>query len=175
MSLGFKFQGTVEDFTDSSLWGHHIMVPHDISTALKKDYGTRIIAHLNDVLSIHCALLSDGKGQYYFMLNKEVRKKLHLTVGKSLNVLLEPDQSKYGMPMPEELGELLALDEDGSKYFHKLTPGKQRNLIHMVGKHKTEDTRIRKALVIVNYLKNAHGNLNFQELNQAFKESNKRF
>ncbi|MBK7871886.1 MAG: hypothetical protein IPJ74_15005 [Saprospiraceae bacterium] len=35
---------------------------------------------------------------------------------------LRKDDSKYGLPMPEELAELLELDEEGNRFFHALTP-----------------------------------------------------
>jgi uncharacterized protein YdeI (YjbR/CyaY-like superfamily) len=73
------------------------------------------------------------------------------------------------MPMPEELEELLLQDPEGDMYFHELTPGKQRNLIYMVSKPKGVDTRIKKALVIVQHLKEVKGQLDFKMLNEAYK------
>ena len=70
------------------------------------------------------------------------------------------------MPMPEELGELLLIDELGSQYFHALTPGKQRALIYQVAKPKREATRLRKAVGILDYLKSVRGKLDFKELNE---------
>ncbi|MBK8504974.1 MAG: hypothetical protein IPL46_23810 [Saprospiraceae bacterium] len=38
--------------------------------------------------------------------------------------------------MPEELGELLQMDDKANDLFHALTAGKQRNLLFIVGKPK---------------------------------------
>ena len=72
--------------------------------------------------------------------------------------------------MPEEMEVLLAQDEEADRYFHQLTPGKQRSLLHIIGKPKTEATRLKKAIVITEYLKTNRGKLDFKELNLAFKE-----
>ena len=66
--------------------------------------------------------------------------------------------------------ELLAQDEHGSKVFHDLTPGRQRSLLHLVGKPKSEAIRIKKAITILEYLKSVNGVLDFKELNLAFKQ-----
>ena len=78
------------------------------------------------------------------------------------------------MPLPDELKTAWDLDEDGHRVFHSLTMGKQRTLIHMVGKFKSADKRIEKSLVILEYLKSVNGNLDFKELNIAFKNANKK-
>ena len=35
---------------------------------------------------------------------------------------LQPNESKYGMPISEEMEEVLYNDPEGSAIFHKLTP-----------------------------------------------------
>ena len=60
-------------------------------------------------------------------------------------------------------------DELGNTLFHNLTPGKQRNLIYIVAKPKSQDIRIRKAIVIIEYLKSSGGTIDFKELNEALK------
>jgi len=117
-------------------------------------------------------LLPDGKGDFFIIVNKARTKRMR-SAGYALDALkvtLVPDTSEYGMPMPEELGELLLLDEEASKYFHALTPGKQRALIYQVAKPKREATRLRKAVGITEYLKVVRGKLDFAELNAYVKE-----
>ena len=78
------------------------------------------------------------------------------------------------MPLPEELKTAWDLDEDGSTLFHSLTMGKQRSLVHLIGKPKSSEIRIRKALTMLEYLKSVNGNLDFKDLNEAFKNANKK-
>jgi len=57
--------------------------------------------------------------------------------------------------------------------FHNLSAGKQRTLLHLIGKPKSEEIRINKAMVVNEYLKEVNGRLDFKELNQAFKDANR--
>lgn len=168
-----EFETRLERF-DSDLWHFHIPVPDGVAQKFLEKEQKRVICTLNGEVVFHCALMPKGDGSWFINVNKELRKKLGLKEGSVVNAELKMDDSKYGMPMPEELGELLAIDDEGSRYFHSLTPGKQRNLIYMVASPKTSDTRIKKALVIVDYLKASKGKLNFRELNEAFKIANQR-
>jgi len=163
------FKTTLNKFEDSPLWGFHFMIPLEIATQYITKKDKRVICQINGDFKFHCALMSDGKGQYFIMINKNNKKKLELVQEQIVELTLEKDNSKYGMEMPEELSELLLIDEIGNDLFHKLTPGKQRALIHLVAKNKKIETRINKALVIVDYLKGCQGKLDFKDLNIAFK------
>lgn len=152
------------------VWHYALFIPKNkVEPLLTGD--KRIICEFENGLKTFSALLSDGKGDFFININKEVRKKLGATPGFRLNIKLSKDESKYGMPMPEELGELLDQDLDFHRVFHKLTPGKQRNLIYIVSKPKGADTRLRKALAICDYLKMVQGKLDFKELNEFFKNN----
>lgn len=158
---------------ESNVWYYHITVPDEVAQAFLGEKDRRVICTLNDEVEFHCALMPRGDGRYFININKETRKQLGLRLGTPVTARLRPDDSEYGLPMPEELGELLAIDEEGSRCFHALTPGKQRNLIYIVGSPKRSDTRLRKALVVVDYLKASGGKLDFKALNEAFKEANR--
>ena len=49
-------------------------------------------------------------------------------LGAWLQVEIWEDQSKYGMPVPEELQELFDFDPAIEKAFENLLPGKRRQL-----------------------------------------------
>lgn len=66
--------------------------------------------------------------------------------------------------MPEELEELLHQDEEGNRLFHALTPGKQRTLLYYIGSPKTADTRIYRAVAVVEHLKTYNGKIHFKIL-----------
>ena len=116
-----------------------------------------------------------SNGQYFINVNKDHQKGLKIQPGDDLSVSLVPDESEYGLPMPEELAELMKQDPEGDKIFHQLSRGKQRTLLHLIGKPKSAEIRLRKAITIINYLKEGNGKLDFKELNEAIKLSNKRF
>ena len=160
---------------DSNIWGYHIVVPDLVVQYFSKKKDRRVVCTINDQETFQCAIMPKGDGTFFILINKELRKKLDLGVGAEVKAKLVEDKSKYGLPMPEELEELLAIDDEGNYFFHLLTPGKQRSLIFLAGKPKRSDTRLRKALVIVDYLKFTKGKLDFRELHQAFKEGKDHF
>jgi len=167
------FTGTLQNF-DDSLWGFHILIPLEIANIFVKEKKNKrvICSFRNKEQIIHCALMPDGLGGWFINMNKELRKKLKLNHLDEIAISIEEDNSKYGMPMPEEFQELLDYDPEGDVLFHQLTAGKQRSLIHFISKYKAVDTRINKALIIVDYLKQTQGELDWKELNEAFKRGN---
>ena len=164
-----KFKTTLEKF-ESNLWGYHIPVPNEIVEKFIQGDNKRIVLKINEGGEVQCAFMPDGNGGWFINVNKELRKKLNLKVGQEVNAEIQKDESKYGLPMPEEMLELLQIDDEGNKIFHELTPGKQRSLLFIIGKPKNSDTRLRKALMTIDYLKEANGKLDFKELNTFFKD-----
>ena len=140
--------------------------------AANNEGSKRIIISIGNILEWHAAFIPSGRSDYFIILNKNRIKALRQN-GLDLNkveVTLYPDESEYGMPMPIELGELLAMDSEADTHFHALTPGKMRALMYLVAKPKREATRLKKAVGIVEYLKEVRGKLDFRELNVWMKE-----
>lgn len=146
------------------------MIPEEIAEQFMEN-DRRVICTFSDEVKSHAALMPAGNGRYFINVNKEIQKKLKLVEGADVAVCLETDDSKYGIPMPEEMDELLKIDDEASGWFHSLTMGKQRSLLYLIGKPKNSDTRLKKAIVITEYLKRVRGKLDFKELNEAFKEN----
>lgn len=158
-----SFESTLSD-KNSALWGFHCLVPTAVSEFyLSKDI-KRLICKINGDHQISCALTSRGDGNYLIRINKEIRKKYQLESGDTITLEVWPDESKYGMPIPEELEELLKQDPEADKLFHALTPGKQRSLLFMVGKPKSSAIRLNKALGVTEYLKTSGGKVDLREL-----------
>jgi len=167
-----QFTTTLQKF-DSPLWGFHISVPDAISKEFLEAGSKRVVCVLNGTEEFQCALMPKGDGSYFININKRLRDKLKLSPGSEVRAALRKDDSEYGLPMPEELAELLALDEEGDRLFHALTPGKQRTLLFIAGSPKTADTRIKKAVVVIEHLKANGGKINFKQLNEDMKEANR--
>lgn len=164
------FKSYLEKF-DSNLWVFHIVIPEKEAKPFIKGTDRRVVCTLNGTESFQCALMPGGPGVTFINLNKKIRDKLKLKLGSEVTVSLEKDNSEYGLPMPEELAELMKMDEEGSALFHALTPGKQRTLLHIVGSVKNSDIRIRRALAIVNHLKLTGGKINYKQLNEQMKNA----
>ena len=170
-----EFQTKLSKFlgTDASVYELHLPVPKPIAEQFIRGENRRVICEINQTTNLRCGLMPH-KDYWYILLNQTIIKKLGLEVGNSVNVKLSPDNSTYGMDMPEELMTLLDQDEEGNEFFHQLTSGKQRNLIYIVGKVKSPESRLNKALAIVHHLKAQKGRLDFKLLNEVIKDYNQR-
>jgi uncharacterized protein YdeI (YjbR/CyaY-like superfamily) len=94
-----------------------------------------------------------------------------MNLGDEVRVAVQRDESTYGLPVPEEMAEVLAQDKEGDKLFHALTRGKQRTLLYIVGSVKQSDKRIHRSLVIVKHLKDTGGAINYRQLGKALQAS----
>ncbi|MEP7147619.1 MAG: YdeI/OmpD-associated family protein [Acidobacteriota bacterium] len=134
----------------------------------KKDGSRRVVCTINGTESFQCALLPSD-GDFVIVVNKVKRDKLKIVDGDRIAVELKADESKYGLPMPEELREVLDQDPDGDKLFHSLTPGKQRSILYFVGKVKDIDRRIHTALIFIEHLKQNDGKIIEDKLQAELK------
>lgn len=163
-----KFKAELEKFNDS-LYPFHVKVPKDIYDQYAEAKIKRIMVSFNSGEKIHNALLPKGKNTYYIKLSKAVMKAQGLKVGDLLDVEIEEDKSKYGVPLAPEMKELLLQDVEGEQLFHKLTPGKIRSLLFKVSGYKSSDKRIETGVIILEHLKANEGKLDWKMLNEAFK------
>ena len=165
------FEATIARL-DSNVWAYHFKVPNDISRYYLDSTGSRVVCTINNAVSYHAALMPAGDGQYFINVNKEVRKKLRLDLGSTVQISLVADESKYGLPVPEEFTAWIEQDPLGDQYFHALTKGKQRNLLYIMGKPKRSETRLLKTMAIFEYLKSTEGKLDFRALLDFIKRYN---
>lgn len=128
----------------------------------------RVICTIKGGEPFPCALMPWG-GSFFIMVNKQRRAALGLEVGQTVDIVLEKDESKYGMPMPEELQEVLNQDPEGEAMFEKLTPGKKRSMMYFIGKIKDIDRRIHTALTFVEHIKRNNGKILQEELAEELK------
>jgi hypothetical protein len=134
----------------------------------KKDGSRRVVCTINDSECFQCALLPSD-GNFVIIVNKVKRTRLGIADGDRISVELALDESKYGLPMPEELEEVLNQDPEGDRLFHSLTAGKQRSMLYFIGKIKDIDQRIHNALVVVEHLKKNDGKIVNDQLQAELK------
>lgn len=164
------FTSTLDRF-DGNLWYYYLPVPAAIANQFITGKDRRVVCTLNQTAVFQAALMPLGDGNFFVNVNKTIRTKLKLQLGSDVQVLLQKDTSEYGLPVPEEFTELLKQDEEGSKRFHSLTPGKQRTLLYIVAKPKSSDLKIRNGMVILEHLKRTNGVIHFKQLNEEMKQS----
>jgi hypothetical protein len=144
---------------------HYIQVEKALVTPLELAPNfRRVICTVNGMVTFPCSLLGDGKGGYLIMINKVNREKAGAEPGLPAQILLVRDTSKYGLPMPKELREVLKQDRDGRELFEGTTKGRQRSIIYFVTRARDVDTRIHYALVILEHLKKNDGRIVEKEL-----------
>jgi len=147
------------------LKGQYIEVPEKVIEHFGGTFKVRWVCTLNDKLSFQTGPVAMGNGGGYINLSAARMKKLGLKLRDEVSVMLELDESKYGFDMPEELKELLKQDKEGMRRFKLLVPGKQRYIIYYVSQVKSSQSRVERAVRLINNLKNTReGKESFKEL-----------
>lgn len=163
-----SFEAVLEKLADEFGW-HYIFVSRSVCDNFGfKGNARRIVCNLNGTVTYQCALMPKD-GQFFILVNKKYRDRLGIIAGDTVRVELKKDESKYGLPMPEELREVLDQDPEGDRLFHSLTAGKQRTMLYYIGKWKDVDRRIHYALTVVEHLKRNDGKILFKELGEELK------
>jgi hypothetical protein len=156
-----KFQTCIDRLDKLKL--NYIEIPVNIVKEMGGTFKMRLMCSVNGAEPFHGGLVALGEGKGYITLNNKRMKELGLSIGDWVEVVLNPDESKYGMPVPEELAELLRQDPEGERRFEMLTPGKQRYIIHYVSQVKSSQLRIDRAMLLIGNLKKLpEGNEDFR-------------
>lgn len=163
-----KFESIVE-VTDGRPVLHILRFPKQI-VAPFEFHGNlrRVTCTLNGTERFNCALFP-SKNSYFLTLSKLLRKKLGIDIGDIVLVELEKEDSRYGIPMPEEFAEVLRQDNEGERMFNELTPGRQRLMITLILMNKNVDKRITRALVGLELLKNTDGKFDYHAQHEAMR------
>lgn len=146
-----SFEGMVQKFSYKGGM-HYLEVPAETAAIFTNKSSVRVICTVLEN-SFQCALMPLGEGTFFITLSKKLMGNLGVKLGDRISAQIQADESPYGLPMPEELGEVLAQDEEADQAFHELTPGKQRSIIVMVSSLKNVDKRIERALAILEKVK----------------------
>ncbi len=163
-----SFKTTLTRSPIESGW-HFLPVSKAIEAKFKfEGKSKRVVCSINGGEPFQCALMPSGD-KFYIIVNKQKRDVLGIVAGDEVKVELVKDESKYGLPMPDELREVLDQDPDGDRLFHGLTAGKQRTMLYYIGKWKDVDRRIHYALTVIEHLKRNDGKIVFQELSEELK------
>ncbi len=156
---------------NSNLWGNCFRIKDEVAENFVEGKDRRVLCTINGMETIHCALMPSPQG-FFILINSALKRKLKLSLGDRANLEIEKDESKYGMSVSEEFEAVVIEDEEVAHYFEQLTPGKQRNLIHLVNQVKNPDIRINRAMAIVKHLILEKGEIEFKKLNALIKEFN---
>jgi hypothetical protein len=168
----FRFSAVLEK-SSNRLWGAHFRVPAQLVEKVRTS-DRRVVCTLNGLVEFQCALLPQRGGVHVISVNKKVRDTLRLTIGTKVAVMLRKDESEYGLPVPEEMAELLRQDRHGSLLFHRLTRGRQRTLLYIIGSVKDPERRVVRSIAVLSHLKANDGRINYRQLYTAIQEKGRR-
>jgi predicted butyrate kinase (DUF1464 family) len=132
---------------------HYITIDAKMVKQLTVNNNKRVMATLNDTITIHAAIMHSKDGEHYVMLSNKILKQLHTSVGKPIKASFKIDTTALQFNVPEEMIEVLATDDEAKLIFDKLTDGKKRSLIALVNRVKSSDKKIEWALKIADKLK----------------------
>ena len=167
-----KFTSELNKDDNSDLYHWFFSVPNEIANQLIDGTDKRVVARVNNTVKYHCAIYGNGNSGYRILLNKKRCKQLGLLRGETVSVELTKDTSEYGVPMSEELREVLDQNPEADEHFHKLTKGAQRTLIYWCDTVKTSSIKIRRALVMTDHLVKQGGKPDFKLMNEEMKIAN---
>ena len=132
---------------------HYFPIPEKVALQILEDFGKRIVCASKGRNSLHCALLRSNDLGYYIMLGKKSRELIQVEFGDELEVVISKDESQYQALVPEELQVVLDTDPEGLEKFEQLTDGKKRSIIHYISTAKQSDTRVNRALKLIERIK----------------------
>lgn len=165
-----KFKSKLEVTNSDPPW-HVVRVPKEkVASFGFKGNLRRVICTLNGSETFNCSLFP-SKGNYFITLNRTLRDRLAVDIGDPVMVELAADESKYGMPMPDEFAEVMRQDPEGAKLFDALSPGNQKLLLKMIVLVKDVDKRIVRGLVALESLKECDGKFEYHILNDAMRRA----
>ena len=98
------------------------------------------------------AVQHQKNGSRYFSVGAPLRKAAGIKLGDKVKVkckIVDPDK----LDLPEELEAVLAQDEQGKEAWDRLTTGYQRSLVHYVTSVRNVDSRIKRAIDLINRAK----------------------
>ncbi len=146
-----ELEATVRKF-DGDYEMYYLQIPALFGSQLSDGKRVRLVCMLAGKIRVQCALHRLENGDFFITINKKNRQSLGLKDGSRVEIRLAPDHSKYGLDMPEELGEMLIQEPEADRLFHELTAGRQRSFIFWVSSAKSSDKRLERALTLVEKL-----------------------
>jgi Domain of unknown function (DUF1905) len=165
-----QFQTIVTSFNFNSLgYGQYLPLPDEVYSEMIKVAPDKRVRCMFGDIEHYCAMMPKD-GSHFIMINKPMMTKLGWAIGDTVTIQIEKQELKYGIPITEEMEEVLNTDYEGSEYFYALKPGAQRSLIHVINKYKSSQLRIDRSIILLQHLVLRKGNLDFKILQQNFKD-----
>lgn len=143
-------------FEVSLLGTHSIIIPNSIAEPFYKAGHKRVkvkATFKEQSITIYAALKRSKDKVFSIMFGKSNQKAIGIFPSDYFKLQFFEDNTKYGVEMPEELEAVLLTDFEAYTIFENLTDGKKRSIIYIILRIKSPQTRVDKALIIMENLK----------------------
>lgn len=140
----FSFPATVR-YSEKRFGGWYLEFESGTHAQMGLEPNPRVLLQLKNE-EVHRALRRSANGYDYVGLSIAMLKREGWKEDQKVKVALREDVSEYGMGYPEEMHEVMEQDPEGKALFESMTPGRQRGFLHYVSSAKGIDTRIKRAL-----------------------------
>jgi len=153
--------------------GSILPIPPKFARAIptRPDRTRRVNVAIEKLPIYQAKIAGNGRGGYFVPVNKHRREWLEEAYGKQrkLSVVLTPDTSKYGLPVPPAFKVFLAEDALVQSYFDELTGGVQRRILFGLASSKRESTQLHRAVATAEYMVEVQGKVDLKELAKRWK------
>ncbi len=146
-----------------------IPIPADVYASFSGKKPPRIVITVNKTMQWKAAIMSLGNGNGFVSVSKKSIKEHGWKPGQPFDILLEDDTDVETFPLPEEMEELLAIDDEARHYYDGLNDGKKRSITIYINQTKNIQLRVDRALMIADNLKRLKGKGSVMELMKAKK------
>ncbi len=159
MSEYLEFKA-IARYTEKQFGAWYLELEDGAHAQLNLAPNARVVMRLGEE-EIHRALRRSVNGYDYVGLSIVMVKKMEIQENAEVTIALKADTSEYGMDFPEEMQEVMDQDPEGKDFFERANPGIQRGFLHYVSSAKGIDTRIKRALHVMNRMRelNAEGKI----------------
>ncbi len=153
----FEFESSIVEF-QGTFRNYALFIPADILSKLPQKGRVRMEGTMNNY-PFNLAIQSGKEAGKFFSISAPFMKSAKLKPRQVVIVnckIADPEK----LEVPEEFSAALELDEIAAKTYHSFTTGMKRSILHYITSAKSSDTRIKRALELMekfkydpNYLK----------------------
>jgi len=146
------FNAEIERFEsngEKTGWSY-VFVPEEIAQQIKPNdrRGMRVRGQIDNLQINGKSLIPMGGGDFILPLDGKIRKQLRKEAGNPVSLSLEHDVD-FKIEMPEDLEVCLAQEDGLLEHFLSYTKAHQNYFINWLNTAKTEATRTKRLIMIV--------------------------
>mgnify|MGYP003574889983 CR=1 FL=1 len=148
-----NFNAEIERFEkngEKTGWSY-VFIPEEIAQQIKPDdrRGFRVRGQIDNLQITGKSLLPMGGGDFILPLDGKIRRQLRKEAGNPVTLSLAYD-ADFKIEMPEDLEVCLAQEEGLLEHFLSYTKSHQNYFIVWLNTAKTDTTRTKRLVMIVN-------------------------